>query len=108
VWVGSSTPAVHFSWPIWPIMVSAMPGVEWHGWLRAKETGRYELELDGSTVSPNNFTSSTCIFTGWLGDRPIGVQEANPRSNIAQPPAFSLILGAELQPGLYKLRLWAV
>jgi hypothetical protein len=31
------------------------------GWLRAKETGRYELEVDGRTVSPNNFTSSTCI-----------------------------------------------
>ena len=28
-------------------------------------------------------------------------------SNVAQPAAFSRILGAELQPGLYKLRLWA-
>ena len=35
------------------------------------------------------------------------MQEAKPRANVSQPAAFSLILGAELQPGLYKLRLWA-
>jgi hypothetical protein len=64
-------------------------GAEWQGWLCAKETGRYELEVDGSTVSPNNYTSSTCVFAGWLEDRAIGVQEANPRSNVAQPAVFS-------------------
>jgi len=89
------------------VRYAGLAGVEWQGWLRARETGRYELEVDGSTVSPNNYTSSTCVFDGWLEDRAIGVQEANPRSNIAQPAAFSLILGAELQPGFYKLRLWA-
>jgi hypothetical protein len=47
------------------------------------------------------------VFAGWLEDRAIGMQEAKPRSNLGQPAAFSLILGAELQPGLYKLRLWA-
>ena len=36
------------------------------------------------------------------------MQETNPASNLARPAAFSLILGAELQPGLYKLQLWAV
>ena len=66
-------------------------GAEWQGWLCAKETGRYELEVDGSTFSPNNYTSSTCVFAGWLEDRAIGVQEANPRSNVAQPAVFSLI-----------------
>jgi hypothetical protein len=84
-----------------------LAGVEWQGWLRAKEAGRYELELDGSTASPNNFTNSTCIFAGWLQDRSIGVQEANLSAGIARPAPFSLILGATLSPGLYKLRLWA-
>ena len=84
-----------------------LTGVEWQGWLRAREAGRYELDVDGSTVSPNNFTLSTCVFAGWLEDRSIGIQEAKPRANPSQPAAFSLILGAELQPGLYKLRLWA-
>jgi hypothetical protein len=86
---------------------TGLAGVEWQGWLRAKEAGRYELELDGSTASPNNFTNSTCVFAGWLQDRSIGVQEANLSAGIARPAPFSLILGATLSPGLYKLRLWA-
>ncbi len=53
-------------------------------------------------------TNPTCIFTGWLEERSIGVQEATPSSGVARPAPFSLILGAELSPGLYKLRLWAV
>jgi hypothetical protein len=89
------------------IRYAGLTGVEWQGWLRAREAGRYQLDVDGSTVSPNEFTFSTCIFAGWLEDRSIGMQEAKPRANVSQPAAFSLILGAELQPGLYKLRLWA-
>ena len=89
------------------IRYAGLTGVEWQGWLRAREAGRYQLDVDGSTVSANDFTFSTCIFAGWLEDRSIGMQEAKPRANVSQPAAFSLILGAELQPGLYKLRLWA-
>ena len=89
------------------VRYAGLTGVEWQGWLRAREAGRYELNVDGSTVSPNDFTFSTCIFAGWLEDRSIGMQEAKPRANVSQPAGFSLILGAELQPGLYKLRLWA-
>jgi hypothetical protein len=88
------------------VRYAGLTGVEWQGWLRAREAGRYQLDVDGSTVSPNDFTFSTCIFAGWLEDRSIGMQEAKPRANVSQPAAFSLILGAELQPGLYKLRLW--
>ena len=38
----------------------------------------------------------------------IGVQETTPHSGLARPEPFTLVLGAELSPGLYKLRLWAV
>ena len=89
------------------VRYAGLTGVEWQGWLRAKEAGRYQLDIDGSTVSPNNYTLSTCVFAGWLQDRSIGMQEAKPRANLSHPAPFSLILGAELQPGLYKLRLWA-
>jgi hypothetical protein len=89
------------------VRYAGLTGVEWQGWLRAREAGRYQLDVDGSTVSPNNYTLSTCVFAGWLQDRSIGMQEAKPRASLSQPAAFSLILGAELQPGLYKLRLWA-
>jgi hypothetical protein len=90
------------------VRYTGLMGVEWQGWLRARETGRYQLELDGSTVSPNNYTNSTCVFAGWLEDHPIGVQETTPHSGLARPEPFTLVLGAELSPGLYKLRLWAV
>jgi hypothetical protein len=86
---------------------AGLTGIEWQGWLRARETGRYELDLDGSSVSPDTINGATCIFMGWLEDRSIGVQQAFANANPAQPAPFSLILGADLQPGLYKLRLWA-
>jgi hypothetical protein len=90
------------------VRYAGLTGVEWQGWLRATEAGRYQLELDGDTVSPNNFTNSTCVFAGWLEDHSIGVQEITPHSGLARPEPFTLVLGAELSPGLYKLRLWAV
>ncbi len=78
------------------------------GWLRAKEPGRYELDLDGNSVSPSNtMNTATCLFTGWLEDRSIGLQEVTAHTGLAEAAPFSLVLGAELQPGLYKLRLWA-
>lgn len=90
------------------VRYAGLTGVEWQGWLRAREAGRYQFELDGSTVSPNNYTNSTCVFAGWLEDRSIGTQETTPHSGLARPEPFTLVLGAELTPGLYKLRLWAV
>jgi hypothetical protein len=90
------------------VRYTGLAGVEWQGWLRAREAGRYQFEIDGSTVSPNNYTNSTCVFAGWLEDHSIGVQEITPHSGFARPEPFTLVLGAELSPGLYKLRLWAV
>jgi hypothetical protein len=55
------------------VRYTSLVGIEWQGWLRAKEAGRYQFELDGSTVSAKNYTNSTCVFTGWLEDRAIGV-----------------------------------
>jgi hypothetical protein len=89
------------------VRYAGLTGVEWQGWLRTTETGRYQLELDASTVSPNNATFSTCVFAGWLEDRSIGVQVTTPSSGLDRPASFTLVLGAELSPGLYKLRLWA-
>ena len=79
------------------VRYAGLAGVEWQGWLRARETGRYELEVDGSTVSPNNYTSSTCVFAGWLPDSPgdnvpgsaLGVTGPNP------VPYISTVVPAE-------------
>jgi hypothetical protein len=43
---------------------------------------------------------------GWKIGR-FGLQEATVNTGPAEVAPFSLIRGAELQPGLYKLRLWA-
>ena len=34
------------------VRYAGLTGVEWQGWLRAREAGRYQLDVDGSTVSP--------------------------------------------------------
>jgi hypothetical protein len=51
------------------VRYTGLAGVEWQGWPRTRETGRYQFELDGNTVSATNFTNPTCIFDGWLEDR---------------------------------------
>jgi hypothetical protein len=89
------------------IRYTGLAGVEWQGWLRTREVGRYEFDLDGSLGNAQGFASAACTFEGWLEDRPIGVQDVSPNSGLARLALFSLVLGAELTPGLYKLRLWA-
>lgn len=82
-------------------------GVEIQGWFRAKEAGRYEIgtELNahfgfGGMVTP------TCFLQVWLEDRSLDQRStpiSHPGSNDANA---SLVLGADLQPGLYRLRVW--
>jgi hypothetical protein len=66
------------------VRYTGLTGVEWQGWLRAKETGRYELGLDGNTVNPNTINTATCLFTGWLEDRSIGLQLATANAGPAE------------------------
>jgi hypothetical protein len=50
----------------------------------------------------------TCYVQAWLEDHSLGqrtVFVTHPGSNDAQA---TLVLGAELQPGLYRLRVWTV
>ena len=82
-------------------------GVEIQGWLRAKEAGRYEIGTDlnahfgfGGMVTP------TCFLQAWLEGRSLdqrSIPVSHPGSNDANA---SLVLGADLQPGLYRLRVW--
>ena len=82
--------------------------VELQGWLRAKEAGRYQFGADftarfgvGAGLPP------TCYLQVWLEGRSLdgrSVLVTRPGSNEA---TASLVLGAELQPGLYRLRAWS-
>lgn len=84
-------------------------GAEIQGWLRAKEAGRYELATDLSAhFTTNGNSPPTCLLHAWLEDSSLGertVYVANPHSNEADA---TLVIGAELQPGLYRLRVWTV
>ncbi len=87
-----------------------LAGVELQGWLRAREAGRYQLAVDfGSPHAPNSFMSVSCGVALWLEDRQVGQRTGEltlaPGNGAASAP-LSVVLGAELQPGLYKLRLW--
>ena len=70
----------------------------------------YQLAVDfGSPHAPNSFISVSCGVALWLEDRQVGQRTGEltlaPRNGAASAP-LSVVLGAELQPGLYKLRFW--
>ena len=82
-------------------------GVELQGWLRAKEAGRYQVGADFTIrFTTGSGTPPTCYLQAWLESRSLDGRStpvARPGSNEA---TASLVLGAELQPGLYRLRAW--
>lgn len=83
-------------------------GVELQGWLRAKEAGRYQIATDLTANFKNGQSVPTCLFQAWLEGRSLDQRSTpvtHPGSNEA---TASLVLGAELQPGLYRLRVWTV
>ena len=84
-------------------------GVEFQGWLRAKEAGRYQIGTDLTARFANGaMIAPTCFLQAWLEGRSLDQRTAL----VAHPgnleATASLVLGAELQPGLYRLRVWSV
>ena len=82
-------------------------GVELQGWLRAREAGRYQLGADFTARFGPSGTPPTCFLQAWLEGRSLdgrSILVTRPGSNEA---TASLVLGAELQPGLYRLRVWS-
>ena len=87
---------------------AGLTGVELQGWLRAKEAGRYQLSADIRTrLGPNQFLSPDCVLGASIEDRQVAVQRVRPaRDGATGGLLASSVVGADLQPGLYKLRLW--
>ncbi|MBV8913115.1 MAG: hypothetical protein JOZ05_08780 [Acetobacteraceae bacterium] len=81
-------------------------GIEFQGWLRVRETGRYQLGAEFTSSRTGIIGSLSCGVALWLEDRQVGQQAGELPLSESHPTPLSLILGAELQPGLYKLRLW--
>lgn len=82
-------------------------GIELQGWLRAREAGRYQVGVDftarfvfGASIAP------ACRLQAWLEGQSLDQKTILVTGSSKQDGAASLVLGAELQPGLYRLRLW--
>lgn len=82
-------------------------GVEIQGWLQAKEAGRYQVGTDltahfaGMTV-----IAPTCFLQAWLESRSLDQRSVLVSQPGSRDASGSLVLGAELQPGVYRLRVW--
>jgi hypothetical protein len=84
-------------------------GAEIQGWLRAREAGRYEIATDlSASLTTNANSPPTCFLQAWIEDRSLGQKTlfVTPKSGLEADA--TLVLGAELQPGLYRLRVWTV
>lgn len=91
------------------VRYTGLAGVELQGWLRSSSTGRAQLAADlRVSFGKGALAEVPCLFEAWLEDQAIGSasQSVRPWDNRQGPAALSLVLGAELQPGLYKLRVW--
>lgn len=82
-------------------------GVEIQGWLQAKEAGRYQIGTDltahfglGAMFAP------TCFLQAWLEGRSLDQRSVLVSQPGSHDASGSLVLGAELQPGIYRLRVW--
>ena len=88
-----------------------LAGVELQGWLKARQSERYEFgeDLHGS-LGPGSITCAPCLLQVWIAGRSVGSQEVTfPWWNgNSTEQRISLLVGADLQPGLYAIRLWTV
>jgi len=90
------------------VRYTGVAGVELQGWLKVAQAGRYQLgEEIRATLGPTVVGGPDCLLQAWLEERAIGTERSQlvPVSGGREARA-SLVLGADLQPGLYKLRLW--
>jgi len=81
-------------------------GVELQGWLRAREAGRYQIGADLTAAFKGSPIAPTCFLQAWLEGRSLDGRSVLVSNPGKQEATASLVLGAELQPGLYRLRVW--
>lgn len=81
-------------------------GVEIQGWLQAKEAGRYQIGTDLTAHFSGIANAPTCFLQAWLEGRSLDQRSILVSQPGSRDASGSLVLGAELQPGIYKLRVW--
>jgi hypothetical protein len=92
------------------VRYTGLAGIELQGWLKTTEAGRYELGEDLHGLPGGVIAGANCVLEVWLEDRVIGSQQGvlPITDSSGGEQRLSLVPGANLQPGLYKLRLWTV
>lgn len=89
------------------VLYTGLTSVELQGWLKIAEPGRTQLAVEyRATTGSNVFGNAGCIASLWLEDRSIGSQHGEIPMPAREQKSVSFIFGADLQPGLYKLRAW--
>lgn len=89
------------------VVYPGLAAVELQGWLKVTQPGRTQLAVEYlATTGSNVFGNAGCIASLWLEDRSIGSQHGEIPMPAREQKTVSFLFGADLQPGLYKLRAW--
>lgn len=76
---------------------------EFQGFIQAKEKGRYQWGAEGK-IGGMNWTTK-CTLLAWVEDRPLTNETREVMASQGHD-VFSMVGGADLEPGLYKFRMW--
>lgn len=90
------------------VRYTGLVGIELQGWLKVTTGGRTQLGVEFRAVTGGTAVlPPSCLATIWLEDRSVGTQTGEIPVPAREEKTLDLILGADLQPGLYRLRTWA-
>jgi len=82
-------------------------GIEVQGWLQAKEAGRYQIGTDLTAhFTGMTIIAPTCFLQAWLEGRSLDQRSVLVSQPGSRDASGSLVVGADLQPGIYRLRVW--
>jgi hypothetical protein len=90
------------------VRFTGLAGVELQGWLKVATPGRTQIAVEYRANGVNAVGTSNCIANAWLENRSIGTQTGDLNLPATIEKTLDLNLGADVQPGLYRLHLWAV
>lgn len=90
------------------VRYTGLAAVELQGWLKVEEPGRTQLGVEYRAVTGSNaIANPACIASIWLEGRSIGTERGEIPMPAREQKTISLILGADLQPGLYRIKVWS-
>jgi len=90
------------------VRYTGLAAIELQGWLKVTEPGRTQLAMEyRATTGSNAIANPACIASIWLEGRSIGSERGEIQMPAREEKTISLVFGADLQPGLYRLRIWS-